>query len=80
MSRHLTDAEFVTALDDLIIADILSMTGEELRAEIIAEGGDPDAMVRAAGATLVRAIRECEAARTGEKAPAGKLPAVASFW
>jgi hypothetical protein len=80
VSRRLTDSEFLDALDDMIIEDILAMPADELRAEIIAEGGDPDAMVRAAGATLERAIRECEAARAAENAPAGGLPAVWSAW
>ncbi len=44
MTGRLTDAEFLDALDDLIVEDILAMSGDELRAEIIAEGGDPDAI------------------------------------
>ncbi len=60
MTRRMTDAEFLDALDDLIVEDILSMTGDELRAEIIAEGGDPDAIEAQCRAALERAIRECE--------------------
>ena len=67
--RRLTDAEFLDALDDLIVEDILSMTGAELRAEIIAEGGDPDALVREAGAVLDRGIRTVKAGRSGQPIP-----------
>lgn len=93
MTRKLTDAEFLDALDDLIVEDILSMSGEELRAEIVAEGGDPDAIEAECRAGLARAIREAEG-RTPmawsldpvsprikiEVAPASRLPAVGSFW
>lgn len=61
MTRRLTDAEFLEALDDLVIESILAMTPEELRAEILAEGGDPDAMAEGARQAGLRAIRECEA-------------------
>ncbi len=57
MTRRLTDAEFMDALDDLIVEDILAMSGDELRAEIIAEGGDPDAIEA-----------ECRAAWSGRSA------------
>lgn len=84
MTRRLTDAEFLEALDDLVIESILAMTPEELREEILAEGGDPDAMAeeaRQAGQAGLRAIRECEAARATETTPAGTgLPAVWSAW
>lgn len=93
MSRRLTDAEFLDALDDLIIEDILAMSGEDLRAEIVAEGGDPDAIEAECRAGLERAIREAEG-RTPiawsldpvsprikiEAVPSARLPAVASFW
>jgi len=79
MTRRLTDAAFLDALDDLIVEDILSMTGDELRAEIVAEGGDPDAIEAACRAALERAIRECEAARAPVRTPASRLPAVCSF-
>lgn len=78
--RCLTDAEFLDALDDLIVEDILAMTPEELRAEIVAEGGDPDAVAAEARACLDRAIRGTEAARAAETKPVGELPAVGSFW
>jgi len=92
MTRRLTDAAFLDALDDLIVEDILSMTGDELRAEIVAEGGDPDAIEAECRAALERAIRECEG-RTPiawsldpisprvkvEAGPASRLPAVGSF-
>ena len=92
MTRRLTDAEFMDALDDLIVEDILAMSGDELRAEIIAEGGDPDAIEAQCRANLERAIREAEG-RTPiawsldpisprvkvEAGPASRLPAVGSF-
>ncbi len=92
MTRRLTDAEFMDALDDLIVEDILAMSGDELRAEIIAEGGDPDAIEAECRAALERAIREAEG-RTPiawslepisprvkvEAGPASRLPAVGSF-
>lgn len=79
MTRRLTDAEFVAALEGLFVEDILAMPAGELRAEIIAEGGDPDAIEAECRAGLERAIRECEAARAAEKTPAARLPAVCSF-
>lgn len=92
MSRRLTDAEFLDALDDLCVDAILAMTPEELHAEILAEGGDPDALAEQAREAGLRAIRECEAlaaeahqmaemaARAAEKVKPPGLPAVASFW
>lgn len=81
MTRRLNDAEFLDALDDLIIEDILAMSPEELRAEIVAEGEDPDAVAADARASLDRAIRETKAAREAETKPAGSdLPACASFY
>lgn len=80
MTRRLTDAAFLDALDDLCVEAILAMTGDELRAEIIAEGGDPDAIEAECRAGLERALRETEAARAAWKAPAASLPAVGSFW
>jgi hypothetical protein len=62
---------FLDALDDLIIEDTLALTGDELRAEIIAEGGDPDAMVREASAAIDRAV---EAARSGYLLDRGDQP------
>ncbi|SFM41083.1 hypothetical protein [Methylobacterium pseudosasicola] len=94
MTRRLTDEAFLNALDDLIVEDILDMTGDELRAEIVSEGGDPDAIEAECRAALERAIREAEG-RTPiawsldpvsprveiEEAPAASsLPAVGSFW
>lgn len=72
MTRRLTDAEFLDALDDLIVEDILSMTSDEFRAEIVAEGGDPDAMATEAHEAGLQAIRET--------ARAGGLPAFGLFW
>ncbi|WP_210340084.1 hypothetical protein [Methylorubrum sp. DB1722] len=93
MTRRLTDAEFLDALDDLVIEGILAMTPEELRAEVEAEGGDYDALAAEAREAGLRAIRECEAlagearqlaemaAHVATKAPAASsLPAVGSFW
>lgn len=48
--------------------------------DIIAEGGDPDAIEAEYRAALERAIREAEAARAAGKAAAGRLPALGSFW
>lgn len=93
MTRRMTDAEFLDSLDDLEVEGILAMTGDELRAEIVAEGGDPDAIAAECRAALQRAIRECEG-RTPiawsldpvsprikvEAVPASRLPAVGSFW
>ena len=71
----------VDALDDLIIEDILAMPADELRAEILAEGGDPDAMEAQCRAGLERAILTARAAREAEKYPAGgELPAVWTAW
>ncbi|UYW24747.1 hypothetical protein OKC48_15845 [Methylorubrum extorquens] len=81
MTRRLIDAEFLDALDGLVVEGILAMTPEELRAEIVGQGGDPDAVAAEARAALERAIRETEAARAAEAKPTGSgLPAVASFW
>lgn len=93
MTRRLTDAEFLDALDDISVEAILSMTGPELRAEIIAEGGDPDAIAAECRANLERAIREAEGSTPIawsldpvsprveiEAVPAAQLPAVGSFW
>lgn len=92
MTRRLTDTEFAEAMDDLVVEGILAMSGDELRAEILAEGGDPDAIEAECRAALERAIRECEG-RTPiawsldpisprvkvEAGPASRLPAVGSF-
>lgn len=60
MTGRLTDAEFLDALDDLVIEGILAMTPQELRAEVEAEGGDYDALAAEAREAGLRAIRECE--------------------
>lgn len=92
MTGRLTDAELLEALDDLFVESVLAMTPEELRAEILAEGGDPDALAAEAREAGLRAIREAEG-RTPmawsldpisprvkiDEAPAGELP-VGSFW
>ncbi|BAQ49176.1 MULTISPECIES: hypothetical protein [Methylobacterium] len=92
MSRRLTDTEFLEALDDLCVDAILAMTPEDLHAEIIDEGGDPDAMAAQVREAGLRAIRECRAlaaearqlaemaARAREKAKPAGLPACGSFW
>lgn len=94
MTRRLTDAEFMDALDDLIVEDILAMSGDELRAEIIAAGGDPEAIEAECRAALERAIRECEGlmpiawslvpmsprVEIEKATAASSLPAVGSFW
>ena len=80
MTRRMTAAEFAEVMDDLEVESILAMTGNELRAEIIAEGGDPDAIAAECRAALERAIRECEAARGARNVkPSAGLPAVCSF-
>ncbi len=94
MNGRLTDAEFLEALDDLFVESILAMTPEELREEILAEGGDPDAMAEEARQAGLRAIREAEGrtpmawslepisprVEIDEAPAAGSLPAVGSFW
>jgi hypothetical protein len=69
MSRRLTDAEFLDALDDLIVEDILAMPADQILAEIIAEGGDPDAMVRTMDAAFERAVETVKSARSGQPLP-----------
>ena len=47
-------------VDDMHIARILAMSGEELRAEMIAQGIDPDEAVRQSRAAAEHAIAECK--------------------
>lgn len=92
--RRLTDSEFLDALEDLVIEGILAMPADELRAEIVAEGGDPDAIEAECRASLERAIREADGrtplawsfdpisprVEVNEAPAASSLPAVWSAW
>jgi hypothetical protein len=94
VTRRLTDAEFLDALDDLVVESVLAMTPEELREEILAEGGDPDAIAEEARQAGLRAILEAEGrtpmawsldpisprVEIDEAPAASSLPAVGSFW
>lgn len=60
MNRETTnDEKFLDALDDLYIEGILAASPEELRAELLALGEDPDALVAIADAAFERAYASC---------------------
>ncbi|TXN22084.1 hypothetical protein, partial [Methylobacterium sp. WL19] len=44
---------------DMHVARILAMTPEELRADTIARGEDPDRLIAVADAALARAMADC---------------------
>ena len=56
MNRETTkDEKFLDALDDLYIEGILAASPEELKAELLALGEDPDALAAVADAAFARA-------------------------
>jgi hypothetical protein len=62
MNRDMTkDERFLDALDDLYIEGILAASPEELKAELLAIGEDPDTLVAIADAAFERAHAACAA-------------------
>lgn len=62
MNRETTkDERFLDALDDLYIEGILAASPEELKAELLAIGEDPDTLVVIADAAFERAHAACAA-------------------
>ncbi|CAA2158978.1 hypothetical protein MBRA_04220 [Methylobacterium brachiatum] len=62
MNRETTKNErFLDALDDLYIEGILAASPEELKAELLAIGEDPDTLVAIADAAFERAHAACAA-------------------
>ncbi|MGW9820496.1 hypothetical protein ACUXK4_003067 [Methylorubrum extorquens] len=62
MTRETTkDERFLDALDDLYIEGILAASTEELKAELLAIGEDPDTLVAIADAAFERAHAACAA-------------------
>ncbi|MFC6791769.1 hypothetical protein ACFQE0_20535 [Methylobacterium komagatae] len=62
MNRETTkDEKFLDALDDLYIEGILAASPEELKAELLALGEDPDALAAVADAAFARAHAACAA-------------------
>jgi hypothetical protein len=62
MNRETTnDERFLEALDDLYIEGILAASPEELKAELLAIGEDPDTLVAIADAAFERAHAACVA-------------------
>ncbi|MBE7243306.1 MULTISPECIES: hypothetical protein [Methylobacterium] len=60
MNRETTkDERFLDALDDLYIEGILAASPEELKAELLAIGEDPDTLVAIADAAFERAHAAC---------------------
>ena len=63
MNREMTkDEKFLDALDDLYIEGVLAASPEELDAELLAIGEDPDMLVAIADAAFERAHATCAAA------------------
>lgn len=62
MNREMNkDERFLDALDDLYIEGILAASPEELQAELLAIGEDPDTLVAIADAAFERAHAACAA-------------------
>lgn len=63
MDKPLTARQMLDNLTDMMVEDIMALSDDELRAEIIEDGGDPDEIAARGDEILRKAIAEARRAK-----------------